>query len=363
MVSPVPSRMLTSNTNLASKFVVFDGLDRASRGAGIRSDDVGDISGGGVRGRRAGIARRLGSLRCRYTLLFVHGEKQVIGKRALPSYMPSPQIKVDVGTHGKPHVLLLAVESYRAEFDIYVFREKLDLWHSRLQIGFDANYLTRILLDPRPTLERNGGQRAIGCGTVASQTAWYPGLLRKMNLPGAEVFPSSQSFALYVIVVAVVGMKNQDHRGKTDGGNRVWKHTQICISVPKLLDAKMTGAYFRNGNHMGSSGFKRGSSGSCAFSGTVVGSIPPEAVGGDAGMLNLRSKLFAITPCSGGGPASRNACKTFIAEAVWFCPISDSANGSLAPFARLLPNSRLRSAWLTASAKLAWRKQTTASNS
>src|SRR5439155_4276448 len=36
---------------------------------------------GGCWDRGAGVVRRLGFLRCRYALLFVHGEKQVIGKR------------------------------------------------------------------------------------------------------------------------------------------------------------------------------------------------------------------------------------------------------------------------------------------
>ena len=108
----------------------------------------------------------------------------------------------------------------------------------------------RVLLDPRPALERNGGQRTIDCGPITSKAAWLFGLLRKVDLPGTTVLPLSQSFAAHVIVVAVVRMKNQHRRGKTCSGDRVWKHTQIRSPIPIFLDAEITRAHLRNGNHI-----------------------------------------------------------------------------------------------------------------
>src|SRR5207302_2944226 len=156
--------------------------------------------------RGTGLVRRLGFLRRRYALLFIHGEKQIVGKSVPSPYTPSTQIKVDIGAGRQPHVFLLAVESDRAEFDIHVFREKLDLWHRRLQVGLHAHHLMRILLDPRPSFERNGGQRTIDRGPITSKAAWHFGLLTKGHCPGPAVLPLSQSFATHVIVVAVVGM-------------------------------------------------------------------------------------------------------------------------------------------------------------
>src|SRR5438067_2840206 len=106
----------------------------------------------------------------------------------------------------------------------------------------------RVLLDPRPAFERNGGQRTIDCGPITSKAAWLFGLLGKVNLPGSAVLPLSQSFATHVIVVAVVGMKNQHRSGKTCGGNRVWKHAKVGSPVPVLLDTEITRAQFRYGN-------------------------------------------------------------------------------------------------------------------
>src|SRR5207245_5485358 len=119
----------------------------------------------------------------------------------LPSYMPSPQIKVDVGTGRQPHVFLLTMESDRAELDIHMFRDELDLRHRSLQISLDAHDLVGCLLDPSPALQRNRSQRPRNLAAVPSQTAWFPGLLSKVNLPSTASLPLSQSFATYLIII------------------------------------------------------------------------------------------------------------------------------------------------------------------
>src|SRR5207248_11008355 len=100
----------------------------------------------------------------------------------------------------------------------------------------------RVLLDPRPALERNGGQRTIDCGPITSKAAWLFGLLSKVDLPGTTVLPLSQSFAARVIVVAVVRLKNKHRRGKTRSGDRVWKPTPVRRPIPTLLAAETTRA-------------------------------------------------------------------------------------------------------------------------
>src|SRR5256885_15665682 len=77
--------------------------------------------------RGTGLVRRLGFLRRRYALLFIHGEKQIVGKSVPSPYTPPPQIKVETGTGRQPQIFLLAVESHRAQLNIHVFHEKLDL--------------------------------------------------------------------------------------------------------------------------------------------------------------------------------------------------------------------------------------------
>src|SRR6202007_2147305 len=181
-------------------------------------------------------------------LLFVDAKKQVIRESVLPPYMPSPQIKVHVSTGRQPHVFLLTMENNRAEFDIHMFREKLDLRHRGLQIGLDPDDLIGCLLDPSPAFQRDRGQRPCNLAAVPSQTAWFPGLLCKVNLPGTTSLPLSQSFATHLIIVPVVGMKNQNSRGKTSRGNGVREHGQVSCPVSVLLDAEIAGAHFRDRN-------------------------------------------------------------------------------------------------------------------
>src|SRR6266404_5427700 len=164
--------------------------------------------------------------------------------------MPPPQIKVDVGTGRKPHVIFLLVESDRTEFDVHMLREKLDLWHRGLQIGLDPDDLIGRLLDPSPSFERNKSQRTSNRAPVASQSARLSGQLRKMDLPGAAAPPPPQPLAAHLIIVAIVGVKNQDRRGETIGGNRVWKYGQVPCPVSVFLDAEIAGPHFRDRNEV-----------------------------------------------------------------------------------------------------------------
>src|SRR5207245_6071868 len=140
------------------------------------------------------------------------------------------------------------MESDRAELDIHMFREELDLRHRSLQISLDAHDLVGCLLDPSPALQRNRSQRPRNLAAVPSQTAWFPGLLSKVNLPSTASPPLSQSFATYLIIIPVVGMKNQNSCGKASRGNRVWKHRKISCPVSVFLDAEIAGTHLGSRN-------------------------------------------------------------------------------------------------------------------
>ena len=158
------------------------------------------------------------------------------------------QFKVNICRHRQPHRFILLLERHRSVFNIHMLCEVFDLWHRRLEIRFDAHDLKCVLIDPGAAFQGYGDRGRIDSRTVTPQLAAFARLLSKMNLPGEPTLPSAQSFALHIVIAAVVPMKDHNRGRKSNRGNSVRKYTQILCAVSIFLDAQISLTNFRNGN-------------------------------------------------------------------------------------------------------------------
>src|SRR5262249_30519873 len=69
-----------------------------------------------------------------------------------------------------------------------------------------------------------------------------------MDLPRRIALPSSQPLASHLVIVPVVGMKDQDRGGEARRGDAVRKYTQVLRTVSVFLYGEITLANFRDGD-------------------------------------------------------------------------------------------------------------------